>query len=335
MKMKIKYLTTFIIALSINFVGCVNSPTSPDSLEFKEKGSIKIFSPISNDSVGYEFTSIKYTITQVEAVDMVELYINNKYVINYRVNRDPISNALAFQFDPSLINLTFSYFLKYYDTNGTSATSDTMVNIVITEPRIKPSKPFDVKLLMLQGPSTNSFNISWQDNPQNEVSYEVWRRDGFTADYIKILGPLPPGTFNVNDNGLFPNMVYYYKVRGQNKFGFSEFSDEVNTAGAGGGGGSGGIAPPTNLSGVALSSTVVKLIWQDNSYNENYFKIERNDNWTVWSKFETIATVPSNITTFTDDTKGLAGGHEFLYRIKAYSNTDSSWSNVASVTTQL
>ncbi|MCH7973801.1 MAG: fibronectin type III domain-containing protein, partial [Bacteroidetes bacterium] len=120
-----------------------------------------------------------------------------------------------------------------------------------------------------------------------------------------------------------------------NKFGFSEFSDEVNTAGAGGGGGSGGIAPPTNLSGVALSSTVVKLIWQDNSNNENYFKIERNDNWTVWSKFETIATVVSNITTFTDDTKGLAGGHEFLYRIKAYSNSDSSWSNVASVTTQL
>jgi len=330
MKMKIKYLATFIIATSIYFTGCVNSPTSPISGLGGKTGSIAIYSPVTSDSVGYDKTVINYSVSPVISNKSVELYVNGQYKSTYFTNLNDPSKALALVFDPSQIGTKISYYLKYYDSNGTAAYSDTMKNIIITEPRIKPSTPFAVRLLMLQGTSSNSVNISWRDNPQNEVYYEVWRRDGFVGDYIRQLGPLSPGTFNINDNNLLPNVVYYYKVRGQNKFGFSKFSDAVNTAGAGG---TGEFPPPTGLKGVAVSSNIVKLIWQDNSNNENLFKVERNNNWSAWSKFETIATVASNVTTFTDNTGGMTGGHKYLYRIKAYSNSDSSWSNVASVKT--
>ncbi len=331
MKTKIKYLTTIITAMSLYFAGCVNSPTSPTSaLAGGPSGSISIFSPVTGDSVGYDQTIINYSVTPVGSNKSVELYIDGKYSATYFTNTS--KTPLKLEFDQSKIGVKISYYLKYYDSNGSAAYSDTMKNILITEPRIKPNKPYAVKLIMLQGTSSNTINISWLDNPQGEVFYEVWRRDGFTGNYVRQLGPLNPGTFNINDNGLLPNVVYYYKVRGQNKFGYSEFSEAVNTAGAGG---SGTFPPPTGLTGVALTSSSVKLVWQDNSNNENLFKIERNDNWSAWSKYETIATVSQNITSFIDNTGGLTGGHEYLYRIKAYSNSDSSWSNIASVKTPL
>lgn len=330
MEMKIKYLTTFIIAMLIYFTGCVNSLTSPTSGVGAQTGSIAIYFPVTSDSIGYDKTLINYSVSPVVSNKSVELYVNGKYSATYFTN-DP-ATTLELKFDQLKIGTKISYYLKYYDSNGTAVISDTMKNILITEPRIKPNIPSDLRLVMLQGTSSYSVNISWKDQPQGEVYYEVWRRNGFTADYIRQLGPLSPGTFNVNDNNLLPNVVYYYKVRGQNNFGYSEFSEAVNTAGAGG---SGTFPPPTGLTGVALSSSVVKLIWQDNSNNENFFKIERNDNWSAWSKFETIATIAMDITTFTDNTGGMTGGHEYLYRIKAYSNSDSSWSNVASVKTPL
>ena len=331
MKMKIKYLSTVILALSIYFTGCVNSPTSPTSgIGGVQAGNIVVFSPATDDSVGYDKTLINYAVTPVSGNKSVELYVNGVYSKTYftGITKEP----LQLEFDQTKIGTKISYFLKYYDANGGAAYSDTRKNILITEPRIKPNKPSAVRLVLLQGNTSNSINISWYDNPVNEVYYEVWRRDGFTGDYVRQLGPLNPGTFNINDNGLLPNMVYYYKVRGQNNFGYSEFSDPVNTAGAGG---SGDFPPPTGLTGVPISSTVVKLVWQDNSTTENYFKVERNDNWSAWSKYETIATVANNVTTFTDNTGGMTGGHEYFYRIKSYSNSDSSWSNIASVKTPL
>jgi len=331
MKKNIKYLSVLFVAATFYLTGCVNSSTSPvTGVTTGEAGTIEIYSPVTGDSVGYDRTVINYSVFPVAGNNSVELYINDKYVSTYFTN-DP-STAFELSFDPSLTGQTFSYFLKYYDANGASAFSDTMRNIVITEPRVIPNTPTNVTLMVLQGSTTNSVNISWSDNSIGEVYYEVWRREITTPNYTKLLGPLPPKTFNVNDNGVFPNVVYYYKIRGINKFGNSEFSEPVNTAGASG---SGTFPPPTGLTAVALSSTSVKLQWQDNSSNENFFKVERNDNWSAWSTYETIATVAANSTTFTDNTGSLTGGHEYFYRIKSYSNSDSSWSNIASVKTPL
>ncbi len=332
MKTEIKYLANFIIVISIYFTGCVGSPTSPTSdIENNNKGNVVISSPTSGDSIGYDKTIIKYKVNPVVSSKYVELYVNGEYISTHFSNDS--SSTLELNFTQSKMGSKISYFLKYYDTNGTSAASDTMKNLLITVSKTKPEKPYDIKIIIFKGVSSNSANISWKDKTVlGETNYEVWRSEGFTGDYKKIFGPLPPGTFNVNDDNILPSVIYYYKVRGQNKAGYSEFSSSVNTAGAGS---SSNFPPPTGLTGVALSSTVVKLVWQDNSNNENLFKIERNPNLSAWSKFETIATVANNVTTFTDNTGGLKGGREYLYRIKAYSNSDSSWSNVASVVTPL
>ncbi|MGB9788236.1 MAG: fibronectin type III domain-containing protein [Dictyoglomus turgidum] len=86
---------------------------------------------------------------------------------------------------------------------------------------------------------------------------------------------------------------------------------------------------PTNLVAEALSATEVRLTWQDNSNNEDGFKIERKKEGEDWTQ---IATVEANVTTFTDT--GLNSNTKYYYRVKAYNSAgDSDYSNEAEVTT--
>ncbi|MCH8325600.1 MAG: fibronectin type III domain-containing protein [Bacteroidetes bacterium] len=203
-----------------------------------------------------------------------------------------------------------------------------MRNIFISTPRILPYTPTNISLLTL---SPTIVNISWADSSVGILFYEVWRKDGFAGSWNDIFGPLPSTTINVNDVNLIPGAVYLYKVRSKNNFGFSEFSKSVNTAGVGS---SGSFAAPTNLVALQLTSSPfsVKLDWVDNIPDENFFKIERNDNLSAFSEFYTIGIVTNNTITYVDNSSGFFVGRTYKYRIKAFSNTDSSWSNEASIT---
>jgi len=87
---------------------------------------------------------------------------------------------------------------------------------------------------------------------------------------------------------------------------------------------------PTNLGATALSSTEIKLTWQDKSTNETGFKIERKaDASDTWKE---IARLGANITTFTNNF--LYSNTTYHYRVKAYNAAgDSNYSNEASTTT--
>ncbi len=324
----IKYIFFVLFVFLIFISGCVNSSSSPTSPVGGNAGSITIFAPVTNDSIGIGTTLINYSVKPVGGNQSVELYIDGKYNSTYFTT---VSNSkpLTLVFNSSNVGTRFSYYLKYYDKNGSFAISDTMKNILITLPRILPYPPTNIALIRL---STTKVNISWADSSFGILFYEVWRKDGFDGTWNNLFGPLPPATFNVNDNNLIFHAVYLYKVRSKNNFGYSEFSKTVNTEGVGS---SGSFAAPTNLEVVQLlgySQITVRLNWVDNIPNENLFKIERNDNLSVFSKFYTIGVVDKNETAYYDSTPGLFIGRTYKYRVKAYSNTDSSWSNVATIT---
>jgi Fibronectin type III domain len=320
------FFALFIILTFIS--GCVNSSSSPTSaIGGGNAGTVTIFSPVTNDSIGFGITPINYTVKPVGGNQSVELYIDGIYNSTYFTT---VSNSqpLTLIFDSSKVGTRFSYYLKYYDKNGSFSISDTMKNILVTLPRILPYTPTNITLLKL---SPIKINISWADSSASILFYEVWKRDGFAGVWNNNFGSLPPATFNVNDNNLIPGVVYLYKVRSKNNFGYSQFSETVNTAGVGS---SGSFAAPTNLVAVQVGSFPfsVKLHWEDNIPNENLFKIERNDNLSVFSEFYTIGAVANNSTSYVDNSFGLFAGRTYKYRVKAYSNTDSSWSNEASIT---
>ncbi|PJA98466.1 MAG: hypothetical protein CO128_07165 [Ignavibacteriales bacterium CG_4_9_14_3_um_filter_30_11] len=318
-----KFLLFGLLFILTIITGCVNSVNSPNSvITTGPAGTITIYSPATNDSIGYKSNLINYLIVPTAGTQSVELYINGIFNSNYFPSVST-SQPLTLSFDPLQIGNRFSYYLKYYDKNGSFAFSDTMSNILITKVRVPPYAPINLALYKI---SPSLVNVSWKDSSSDVSFYEVWRKNGFSGTWNNLFGPLPPTTFNMNDASITPGIVYVYKVRSKNDFGYSQYSVSANPDGVGS---SGLFEPPTNLVVTQVSSSPfsVKLNWVDNIPNENFFKIERNDNLSVFSEFQTIGTVAANVTTFVDDSFVLFSGRTYGYKIKAYSSSDSSWSN--------
>jgi predicted phage tail protein len=90
-------------------------------------------------------------------------------------------------------------------------------------------------------------------------------------------------------------------------------------------------AAPNGLTAGGATSSTIKLTWSDNASNESGFKIERCTG-VGCTNFAQIATVGSNVTTYTNS--GLAASTAYSYRVRAYnSGGDSAYSNVVSATT--
>ena len=86
---------------------------------------------------------------------------------------------------------------------------------------------------------------------------------------------------------------------------------------------------PTNLEAEVISSSEIKLTWNDNSDNEVGFKIERKTDSTDWDE---IKTVEANTITYTDTE--LTSNTRYYYRVKAYNQGgESNYSNMISITT--
>jgi hypothetical protein len=298
------------------FYGCTNlandSPTGGDS-----NTTLEIFSPINGDSVGVGVTEIDYLISTPASLKFMELYVNGNFIRNYPPNASGSQPSIYLQLDESLIGTAFNYYLIYYDWNETSLKSSDIIDVNVVPTVNPPYAPFNLKLINL---TQSSINLSWKDSSLLVSNYEIWRKINFDGTYQKYLD-VEGNVFNINDENLDPEIMYSYKVKGFNQFGGSEFSDEVNTFGVGS---SGDLYPPTNLIATVRGTILVRLSWTDNSTNENLFTIERRQEN---EEFLKIGVVDRNVTNFADSVNGLVAGGEYYYRIKAYSSTDSAWSN--------
>ena len=89
---------------------------------------------------------------------------------------------------------------------------------------------------------------------------------------------------------------------------------------------------PTLLQAEVISKSQIKLIWTDNSPNENGFKIERQNPNGI---FELVGTVGNNITSYND--VGLNKITIYRYRVYSYNSlgTSTNYSNIVSTTTKL
>jgi PKD repeat protein len=86
---------------------------------------------------------------------------------------------------------------------------------------------------------------------------------------------------------------------------------------------------PSNLRATAVSSSRITLTWQDNSDNEQGFKIERRVEGGSYSQ---IATVEANTQSYSDS--GLSSEATYCYRVRAYNSAgDSPFSDEACATT--
>jgi len=88
--------------------------------------------------------------------------------------------------------------------------------------------------------------------------------------------------------------------------------------------------PAFKLTASGPSPDTIRLTWEDNTYNEDGWRIDYSTDGTAWSELTTVAADSTSHNHF-----GLAGGSTLFYRIRAYrgASETSDWSNTVSATT--
>lgn len=324
MKIKIKYIIPFVFLIVTYFFGCADLFINPNSSNSNNKLNISISSPATNDSISYSGIQVSYNLSEQIGINFIELYVNGKIHQWIPPNSDGSKPTITLTLDSTFIGSKISFYLIYYDKNGSSARSDTISNLFVNGIENIPYTPYNFNYTYI---SSNSLNLSWKDSTLSDPpGFEIWRKDGYFGSYsIHLVSP--PNTFNINDNNVSDSTIYYYKIRGINRSGASSFSNEIST---GGNGSFRSIPPPTNVVVKATGPDSVEITWNYSGAVINYFKVERKYGWSTYSA---IGTLSGSVHQFFDNNSGLVPLTEYYYRVKAFSSSDSSWSNDILVTT--
>lgn len=170
--------------------------------------------------------------------------------------------------------------------------------------------------------SSTQVRLRWQDNSPNERGFEIWRRKRLSGDGISVssgwvLVTLTPEDMTVFlDEGLEPGAEYWYKIRGVNNEGRSDYAPGKDPTAAHSlvvtmPGSSQVPSPPFNLTAQPQGLNAMRLTWEAPANNPGIkqYVIEYNGN--------TIQT-NSNATSYVI-TSGLALNTVYTFTVKAES----------------
>jgi titin len=187
-----------------------------------------------------------------------------------------------------------------------------------------PDVPAAPSNLTATAASNDQINLAWTDNSSNEDGFKIEIKIGTFGSYSEI-AEVNANTTTYASTGLEAGIPYFYRVRAFNLTGNSSYSNEANAQ----------TLPdppiaPSNLSATTISNTQINLSWNDNSSNEDGFKIERKLG--AAATYTEIVTVGANTTSYAS--LGLAPNSSYSYRVRAINaGGTSAYSNVASATT--
>ncbi len=192
----------------------------------------------------------------------------------------------------------------------------------VTDSLILPNAPGD---LIATAISSSRIDLNWQDNSNNEDGFQILRYDSVSGWYwIDVVA----NTEYYSDTGLSPATAYQYTVLAYNSTGTSGWSNAVFATTL-----SVATVPnaPGNLVAGSTSSTQITLSWQDNSDNEEGFKVERAlYAGGPWSQIDVTGV---NVSSYSDI--GLSPSTTYYYRVRAYNSAgNSGYTSITSTTTQ-
>ncbi|MCK4788940.1 MAG: S8 family serine peptidase [Desulfobacteraceae bacterium] len=174
-------------------------------------------------------------------------------------------------------------------------------------------------------PECNQIDLTWLDNSDNEDGFEIERGlDGVDFAHIGTVGA---GATSYSDTTVAENTTYYYRVRAYNTGGDSAYSeiDSSTTPFCS----SEPPAAPTGLAAKARGKNKIALNWQDNSNNEDGFKIYRGPSPTSLSLLEPVG---ADTTSYVDS--GVAPKTTYYYKVCAYNTNGENCSDSVNAKTK-
>jgi PKD repeat protein len=178
------------------------------------------------------------------------------------------------------------YFFRIAATNknGDSDYSD-VVEVTTTEFAIEAPTG-----LTVAAKSSVSVVLDWIDNSDDEESFEIQRSED--NDQFITLGTIGADTISFDDLSLMPSSTYFYKVKGVNATGESDYTEvvEIKTLDP--------LEAPTALRLDKATGRKVVLSWVDNSSRETSFIVERAVGTGAFAK---LTELEADATEFTDN----------------------------------
>jgi hypothetical protein len=208
---------------------------------------------------------------------------------------------------------TYSYRVRAVNLAGVSEWAGPVTATTLPLP---PTAPANVGAATLPT-DTSVIRLAWTDTSDNEDGYIVTRTvNGGGADEV---ARLAFDTQEYLDSNTALNTTYVYTVRAFNTGGESAAiaTEPVST-----------IAAPSGLT-ATLTNRQVVLAWQDQSVTDTGVNIERAADKNHQA-FVQIATVPGDVSTFTDENR--PSGKNLAYRVRGVNqNAQSEYSNVVTI----
>lgn len=213
----------------------------------------------------------------------------------------------------------YTYFIA--TANNIGQTNSSQVTATTFGP---PDAPNNLKVTPTSNNIGNSiFAISWQHAFDDE-DYFVLEESVEGGEFVELQRVNKTMTSLVR-NPIEEGVKYTYRIKGWNKWGFSEYSNSVDAT----------FEPtkapnaPFNLKAKAVSSGEIQLTWLDDSNNESVFEVEASSDGKVFRK---IGETKRNVVTYSD--KAVTEKTKFFYRVRAVNAIgNSDYTNVAEATT--
>jgi len=175
--------------------------------------------------------------------------------------------------------------------------------------------------LTAKAKSSTQIILGWKDNSSNETGFAVYQKTGNcdSAYSWTQIATIPPNSTSATVSNLSPNTAYAFKIKAYNGTVNSSYSECASAKT-----GLTGTPPaPTNFKATSVSSSNVKLEWNDNSTNETGFKIYRKiGSAGVWTLLKTTV---ANVKSFSDPTAATNTSTTiYYYYIVAYNASGNS-----------
>lgn len=174
--------------------------------------------------------------------------------------------------------------------------------------------------LSISGLTDFSVTLSWTDNADDEVIYEIQQCTGAscTSFAANSNSPKAAGTTTITITSLASATVHRFRVRATNSTGSSEWltSGDVTTTAT-------TISAPTTFSVTAQNTTSVSFSWVDNATNETGYAIERCTGASC-SVFAAVAGSPIASGSTSTTVTGLTASTTYRFRVAAVDGGSSS-----------
>lgn len=310
-----------LVVVSMLLSGCVESVNENPT----EIPQMTIESPVSGSAVHIGKNEIKYTARDYIGGPGLSKFIvimngDDKFSNTYEVDEVGKLPVIYLEIPDNFLDEKINYQVVVINKNNEQGTSQSMLQLPVGKNTSEPEAPDS---LTINRVTTSEVVLSWADLSNNESRFEIFMSENNNTGYAKY-DTVTSNTTSINIGSLSPHVKYYFKVRASHsEYGDSPFSNEVNTSEAGGN-------EPYHLRAEAMGAKTVHLTWKNMSFIATKIKVQRkHESATVWADIETIQKDAEEYY----DTKDLAPGTSYSYRVAAFIQDKWQFSNETSVLT--